>query len=196
NWVPGQTTSASDSKDGPQVFKGGAGQRQREVNLTTQANRGVYTCAINGTTGAPNCSAGLLSATPFNTTTLSPSSAGTQAAFNYPAARGSPSSASTDLPNLICWGLRPHHPGHQGGAGGTTTVRPTIHGDVVHSRPVALNYGGSPPRVVVFYGSNDGMLRALEGKQTGSGAGNELWAFVPPELLSKLNRLRDQSPKL
>ena len=75
-------------------------------------------------------------------------------------------------------------------------MRPSIHGDVLHSRPVALNYGGSPARVVVFYGANDGMLRAVEGKQTGSGAGNELWAFVAPEAFPKLNRLRDQSPQV
>ena len=86
--------------------------------------------------------------------------------------------------------------GNESGPGGTTTVRPTIHGDVLHSRPVALNYGGSPPRVVVFYGSNDGMLRAIEGRQTGSAAGNEIWAFVAPEHLKKLYRLRDESPKL
>src|SRR5205085_8154900 len=64
-------------------------------------------------------------------------------------------------------------------------------GDVLHSRPVALNFAG---RVVAFYGSNEGMLRAVEGKQTGTGAGEELWAFFAPEFLKQQNRLRTQSP--
>ena len=197
NWVPGKTSSASDSPDGPEVFKGAGAQRQRVMNLTTQASRNVYTCAINGTTGAPNCTANaLLSATPFNTTTLSPSSAGAQAAFNYPAAWSTPTTASTDIANLIAWVRGTDNLGNEWGPGGTTTVRPSIHGDVVHSRPVALNYGGSPPRVVVYYGSNEGMLRAVEGQQTTSVAGNEIWVFVAPELLGKLNRLRDETPKL
>ncbi|HET9833773.1 MAG TPA: hypothetical protein VFP91_18755, partial [Vicinamibacterales bacterium] len=196
NWVPGKTSTASDSKDGPEVFKGAGAQRQRTNNLTTQTSRKVYTCAIDATTGAPNCASGLLSAAPFNSTTLDPSKAGTLAAFNYPAAWSSPSSAATDIPNLIAWVRGTDNLGNEGGPGGTTTVRPTIHGDVVHSRPVALNYGGSPPQVVVYYGSNDGLLRAVDGRQTVSGAGDEKWAFVPPDLLSKLNRLRDESPKL
>src|SRR4030095_6684360 len=69
-------------------------------------------------------------------------------------------------------------------------------GDCLHSRPVALNYGGSPPRVVVYYGANDGMLRAIEGKQTGTGAGNGLWAVFAPEGRSKLTRRRQQSPSV
>ena len=150
---------------------------------------------MNTTTGAPACVANaLLSATPFNTTTLNPAIAGTQVAFNYPAAWTTTVRRRTDIGNLIAWVRGTDNLGNESGPGGTTTVRPSIHGDVLHSRPVALNYGGSPPRVVVFYGSNDGMLRAVEGKQTGTGAGNELWAFVAPETLAKLNRLREQSP--
>ena len=172
NWVPGKTATASDSKDGPEVQKGGAAQRQREANLTTQASRKVYTCAVDATTGAPACVANaLLSATPFNTTTLTPAVAGTQVAFNYPAAWTATTSAATDIGDLIAWVRGNDNLGNELGPGGTTTVRPTIHGDVLHSRPVALNYGGSPPRVVVFYGANDGMLRAVEGKQTGTGRG-------------------------
>lgn len=67
-------------------------------------------------------------------------------------------------------------------------MRPSVHGDVVHSRPVAVNYGGTTG-VVVFYGSNDGHFRAINGNQTGTTAGNELWSFVEPEQASRLNRL-------
>jgi len=197
NWVPSKTSTASDSKDGPEVQKGAAAQRQREANLTSQASRPLFTCAVDATTGAPACVAdALLSATPFNATTLPLANAGTQAAFNYPSAWTTTSSAATDIGNLISWTRGTDNLGNESGPGGTTTVRPSIHGDVLHSRPVALNYGGSPARVVVFYGSNDGLLRAIEGKQTGTGAGNELWAFIAPETLGKLNRLREQFPKL
>ena len=191
NWVPSKTSSASDSVDGPEVQKGGAAQRQREVNLMTQASRNVYTCAVTSA-GAPSCTTSSLSATPFNTTTLVPTNAGTQTAFNYPAAWVATTTASTDITNLINWVRGTDNLNNELGPGPLlATVRPTIHGDVLHSHPVALDYAG---RVVVFYGSNDGMVRAVEAKQTGTGAGNELWAFLAPELLGKLNRLRQQSP--
>src|SRR5207253_1425275 len=57
NWasaVPAKSPSANDNPDGPEVQKGGAAQRQREVNLTTQASRNVYTCAVTSA-GASNC---------------------------------------------------------------------------------------------------------------------------------------------
>jgi type IV pilus assembly protein PilY1 len=193
NWVPGKTTLASDSPDGSEIYKGGAAQRLRENNLTSQASRNIYTCPIDSVTGAPNCAAGSLSLTPFNATTLNPSNAGTLLAFNYPAAWQTATSATADITNLIDWTRGTDNLNNELGPGGGTTVRPTIHGDVLHSVPVALNYAG---RVVVFYGSNDGVLRAVEGKQTGTGAGRELWSFVAPESLSKLQRLRQESPKL
>ena len=75
------------------------------------------------------------------------------------------------------------------------TVRPSIHGDVLHSRPVAINYGGTRG-VVVYYGSNDGTLRAINGNKTGTGAGTEMWAFVAPEHFASLNRLRENDPQV
>jgi type IV pilus assembly protein PilY1 len=39
-----------------------------------------------------------------------------------------------------------------------------VHGDVLHSTPVAVNYGGSTG-VVVFYGANDGVFRAINANQ-------------------------------
>jgi type IV pilus assembly protein PilY1 len=190
--MPGRTTSASDSPDGFEVQKGGAAQRLREDNLTAQTSRKVYTCPVDSA-GLPNCAVGSLSAAPFNTTTLAPSAAGTQLAFNYPAAWKSTTTASTDITDLIAWARGTDNLNNESGPGGTTTVRPTIHGDVLHSLPVSLNYSG---RIVVFYGSNEGMLHAVEGKQTGSGAGSELWAFVAPEHLQKLQRSHQQAPEV
>jgi type IV pilus assembly protein PilY1 len=74
-------------------------------------------------------------------------------------------------------------------------VRPSVHGDVLHSRPAVINYGGTTG-VVVFYGANDGMLHAIDGNRTGSTPGDELWGFVPAEMFGKLNRLRSNSPEI
>jgi type IV pilus assembly protein PilY1 len=81
---------------------------------------------------------------------------------------------------------------------GTTTgeMRASAHGDVVHSRPVAINYGtDASPEVVVYYGGNDGVLRAINGNRStaiGSvAAGQELWAFVAPEFFGNIKRLRE-----
>ena len=77
-------------------------------------------------------------------------------------------------------------------------MRPSSHGDIVHSRPVAINYGTeASPQVVVFYGGNDGVLRAINGNRSASylsvAAGGEFWAFIPPEFYGNLKRLRDNT---
>jgi len=79
--------------------------------------------------------------------------------------------------------------------GSPITVRPSIHGDVLHSRPVVINYGGAGG-IVAFYGTNDGVFRAVNANQTGAGAGSELWGFVPTEFYGSLNRQRTNSPPL
>jgi type IV pilus assembly protein PilY1 len=77
---------------------------------------------------------------------------------------------------------------------GATGARHSMHGDVLHSRPVALNYGSSG--VVVYYGANDGFLRAVDGNKTGTTAGQELWSFVAPEHYDQFARLRSGTPLL
>jgi type IV pilus assembly protein PilY1 len=79
-----------------------------------------------------------------------------------------------------------------------TEIRPSVHGDVVHSRPVAINFGtDAAPEVVVFYGGNDGMLRAVNGNRDGGlnigtkGPGMELWSFMAPEFYPYIKRIRD-----
>ncbi len=69
-------------------------------------------------------------------------------------------------------------------------TRASIHGDVVHSRPASIEYSGGA--VTVFYGANDGMLRAVDGA-----TGKERWALVAPEFFTtsnRLQRLQDNSP--
>jgi type IV pilus assembly protein PilY1 len=74
------------------------------------------------------------------------------------------------------------------GTGQVSTTRPSIHGDVIHSRPLPVNYGGTAG-VTVFYGANDGTLRALN-----ANTGVERWAFVAPEFFPRLARLKDNTP--
>ncbi len=77
---------------------------------------------------------------------------------------------------------------------GATGARHSIHGDVLHSRPVALNYGSKG--VIVYYGANDGFLRAVDGRKSGTTAGQELWSFIAPEHYGNFDRLRKGTPLL
>jgi type IV pilus assembly protein PilY1 len=79
-----------------------------------------------------------------------------------------------------------------------TEMRSSGHGDVVHGRPVAVDFGAAgAPQVVVFYGGNDGVLRAVNGNRSaainGVAAGDELWAFVAPEFYGHIKRLFDNT---
>ena len=62
--------------------------------------------------------------------------------------------------------------------GNTNIRRPSIHGDVLHSRPAVVNYHRTATvdngdDVVIFYGSNDGVFRAVDGS-----TGEELWSLI------------------
>ena len=88
--------------------------------------------------------------------------------------------AGTGLPaSLVNWILGQDVQDENGNGKGnngvsSTETRPSVHGDEIHSRPLPVDYGLGTVRV--FYGSNDGTLRAVDGS-----SGQELWAFVPPE---------------
>lgn len=71
-------------------------------------------------------------------------------------------------------------------------ARASIHGDVLHSRPAVFNYRGDTD-IVVFYGANDGTLRAVRGGNDLNG-GRELWAFVAPEFFPRLENLYRNDP--
>ncbi|SEA21133.1 hypothetical protein [Variovorax sp. YR216] len=116
---------------------------------------------------------------------------------------------------LINWVRGSDNVGDEQSPGGGITIRPSVHGDVLHSRPAVINYGGQTG-VVVFYGANDGMFRAINGNQPpaanaaplamgtctvssdcaigGVPPGGELWSFIPQEFYPKLQRLYNNSP--
>lgn len=127
-----------------------------------------------------------------NSFTYQYSSAAPLAAF---AGSATGVASTTTKESLIKWVRGYDYKDDELGPGGSVNVRPSIHGDVLHSRPVVLNYGDDIG-IVAFYGSNDGMFRAVNGNQTGDGAGEELWGFIPKEFLGNLKRQHDNSPQL
>ncbi len=66
-------------------------------------------------------------------------------------------------------------------------LRASIHGDVVHSRPLSIRYTSSVVRL--YYGGNDGPFRAVNPT-----TGAETWALVAPEHFGKLSRLYNDTP--
>jgi len=90
--------------------------------------------------------------------------------------------------NLVKF-IRGEDTNNEKGGGPSSTTRPSIHGDVIHSRPLPVNYGADKGGVTVFYGANDGTLRALN-----AGTGVERWAFVAPEFFPRLSRLKSNTP--
>src|SRR5262249_31645583 len=163
----------SNWPDGNVVQKGAQGLQLRNVTSTA---RNMYTCSPTFSTCA-------------STSTLTQFS--TSNAALTPALLNAPDSATAT--SYIQWELGAAVQA-ENGTGNVTEMRPSVHGDVVHSRPVAINYGTvSSPNVVVFYGANDGALRAINGNQTGNigtvTPGGELWSFVPPEFYPAIQRL-------
>lgn len=176
-------SATSNSPDGNIVEKGA-----QAYLLRSTASRTVKTC--------DPAFAACTSLTDFNTSNAAITAASLGAAD------------ATERNQLINWarGLdiddeRASVYGETPNASTATQMRPSAHGDVVHSRPVALNYGtDAAPQVVVFYGGNDGVLRAINGNRSaaigGAAAGSELWSFMPPEFYTTLKRLRANSPEI
>jgi type IV pilus assembly protein PilY1 len=179
----GSGSSESDSPDGAEVERGGVAQLLRTAHATTQSGRRVFTCI--GCASGTQLSAG--AATLFNdaNTAITAGALGVATASERTAlinwVRGEDNQTASDGADIT-------------GPGAPTNVRASIHGDVLHSRPVVVSYGGTIG-TVVFYGANDGKLRAVSGSQ-GSGGGTELWAFVPQMHFGKLKRLRDGTPEI
>jgi type IV pilus assembly protein PilY1 len=74
----------------------------------------------------------------------------------------------------------------ENGNGNTAEKRDWILGAFLHSRPLIIHYGQG--RSVIFAGANDGMLHAFDDE-----TGEELWAFIPPDLLERLKDLTGEA---
>jgi type IV pilus assembly protein PilY1 len=198
-WLNVETASSgkysrSDMPDGEKVEKGGVAQLLRESYYKNTTTRRIYTCK------GYSCDNDVdLAAAGKDYLFSTANSALTPAMFGFGSSdttrrdllinfiRGTDNVASSNVTDIAL------AKDQLGDKPSDATVRPSIHGDVLHSRPIAINYGGTRG-VVVFYGTNDGLLRAVNGNQTGLGAGSELWSFVAPEHFNELNRLRENDP--
>jgi len=165
----------SDAPDGAHVEKGAAAEVVRKGNAppttdvtpTNLVARNLYTCSSTST-----CKFGQ-TMDPFDVTVVSQAAVGAVDAVEHARLVDFVRGVDVNDDNINnTYG----------------DVRPSIHGDVAHSRPLPVNYGGSTG-VVVYYGANDGTLRAVRGND-----GRELWAFIAPEHHARLRRQHDQSP--
>jgi len=164
-------SDVSNTPDGNIVEKGAQAFMLRSI---TPASRIVKTCSPT------SCS----TLTNFNNTNVNQAMLG--------------AASTTERDNLINWQIGQDLKDENINAVTALEMRPSAHGDVVHSRPVAINYGtDTAPSVVVFYGGNDGMLRAINGNRTenigSTPAGGELWSFVAPEFYPKIKRIYDNT---
>lgn len=149
--------------DGADVRLGGAARR-----LPDPANRNLFT--NNGSNNNLAAAANAISTTNSGAYTL--------ADFGLTGATGEPT-----MDDLINWMRGVDVRDEDGNP--ATTIRYAM-GDPLHSRPASIVYGGTPtnPEVVIFTATNDGYLHAIDGS-----TGNELWSFVPKELLDNMTRL-------
>jgi type IV pilus assembly protein PilY1 len=81
----------------------------------------------------------------------------------------------------------------------SSRTRVWLLGEVLHSRPLAINYGAvgagysvANPNIRVLFGSGDGFLRVLENTDASGGeSGRELYGFMPRELLANVSLRRE-----
>jgi len=179
--------------DGVEVEKGGTGALLLNRDFSTNPRK-IYTYLGTNVNLTDSSNAFILS----NTVGITPTKLGLSSEaeridlinfihgldvynWNGPCGQPGPDEAEEipeDPPNTSakrCWGL----------------------GAYIHSRPLILHYGTN--QSAIFVGGNDGMLHAFD-----DATGEELWAFIPPNLLPKLKNLSgplieffvDGSPKV
>ena len=174
-------SDASNYPDGPVVEKGGQG-----YVLRSSTTRTVKTCSAT----FASCTSLIDFNTSATTTQIPAASVG--------------AATTTERNEIINWqrGLDVKTGVDERINGITSTeMRASVHGDVVHSRPVAINYGtDASPQVVVYYSANDGMLRAINGNRSSNigtspayTPGQEIWSFIAPEFWSSVRRQYDNS---
>ncbi|MDX1610254.1 MAG: PilC/PilY family type IV pilus protein, partial [Halofilum sp. (in: g-proteobacteria)] len=183
----GEPPTGSDLPDGAVVEKGGTHQQLRDLYAAGTSGRPLYTrtsgaCTVLSGTSGRGCAMD-----DFDTSNaaVDQTSLGTASA--------------TEAQELVDW--------MHGANNNTTdttdpdtkttkTPRPSVHGDVLHSRPAVINYGDrdadGESEVYAFYGSNDGIFHAIRGGKTNTGAGEEIWGFIPEEFFGRLKALRDR----
>lgn len=187
--IPG--SEVSNYPDGPVVEKGG-----HAYVLRGDALRTMYTCV-------PSSDGRCAGASPVSFSTGTSGITGDMLDADSSAERS----------ELINW-ARGLDVDDEDRDGNTGEMRPSAHGDIIHTQPVAIDYANEPfdpnaapatpvaPDVAVFFGANDGALRAINGNRSGThedstvAAGDEFWSFMPPEFFGRIKRLRDNETNI
>jgi type IV pilus assembly protein PilY1 len=133
------TGGSSDLPDGDLVEKGGAAQRLREVYPTSQATRKLYTCTSAAASGL--CADGdLLSATPFDTATVSAGEFGAYTTYTVTSISSSGTTATAVLSGTPspAWSLGANTVTISGAS--PTVYNGTYSVDVTSLSPVTFTY--------------------------------------------------------
>ena len=201
---PGDGVIIPENADGREVARGGAGQKI-DGFVGYGGDRGSAVEYFIGDTNS-DLPAGVY---PPRQLFYEPESSNEFAAFDANAVTGGalkalldPRTELTDdeVLDLIRWG-RGQDVGYGNGKGNGSSndmARSWILGDILHSRPYALNYGVTPgysksnPNIRLLLGSGDGMFHIIENTDTsGNETGREVFAFYPRELLGNIRLRRE-----
>ena len=180
----GERSVLSDSPDGPFVEKGGAAQQIRgQVSGTRQSARNILTPSGSGLEAVGEGDAGSAELLAY----LVGEEAGLKGG-DYKVPKIVDGKTEYEVNPLL--GEEEEEP--------FAGLRPTIHGDIVHSRPLTITYGPLDPNDLskgsdfrIFYGANDGLFRALD-----PATGQEDWALIASEHLDGLKRLYANTPTI
>ncbi|MEM8941837.1 MAG: PilC/PilY family type IV pilus protein [Pseudomonadota bacterium] len=150
--------------DGASIELGGAAE-----NVPSDTLRKIYTYYAGSTSDVLSNSVNLVTTTNTNLT---------QAMFDV-------TTTAEDFTDLIQW-VRGRDVDDEDGDGSDTDSRYAI-GDPLHSRPVAVTYGGTEadPDVELFFGTNSGALHSVSARD-----GTETFAFIPEAMLPLQSILR------
>lgn len=221
---PGNNTSTTGTRTVSKIVGGPftitALTRDNPASGTTATATATTDVAHGLAVGTPILVAGAAGAE-FNVRATTLTAAGTEFTYTIStgpsdcsASCGTAQAGSTDRTTLINW-VRGEN--NAGDGDGTALVRASVHGDVIHSQPAVINYGGpledpsdsnSQRNIMIYYGTNDGVFHAVKGGRATaptstnglSGGvetdGYEKWGMVLPEFFSSLDRLRAQVPSI
>lgn len=167
----------SSAPDGGEVLKGGVGEILQNRDLSTNPRK-IYTY-LGGNANLTDVSNAFRLSNPNLTATLLGFSAGETAerdkVINFIHGYDAYDENKNGITNeKRTSSLEDGSTGHG------------ILGAIIHSRPHVIAYKNLN-RAVIYVGANDGMLHAFD-----DDTGEELWAFIPPVLLSSLRKFRDE----
>ena len=161
------TSFWGSTADGNEVDKGGAGARI----ASPSSGRKLYTYTGGYDTNGRLPSGGNVDLSHSTNEITDSNAALTMAMLNV--------ATTADRTKVINW-VRGVDSNDEDIDGNFTEDRLWRHYDPMHSRPVAVTYGGSStsPIVKLFIGTNDGMVRMIN-----ENTGQEEWSFLPQEML-------------